>query len=234
MPLIDEIINRQFRRWELEKAERKEPPPPVPPQPIVTVSRECGSRGAYFAELLAGKLGYQFIHREIVDAICESSGYRKRMIASLDEKYRSRLDLSVESFVSGQAVDYTDYVRYLCQVVLSMARLGGVVLVGRGGSFILGPKQGFHIRFICPLEKRIANLVTYTKLTPDEAASHVDRLDKERREMIEKLFDADINDPRNYDLVINTAYIDIEDMIPGVEEAIKSKLNILAQPEEQE
>ncbi len=230
MAAIDDIINRQFRQWELEKAERKEPAAieTPPPQPIVTISRENGSRGAYFGELLAKELGYQYVHREIVDAIAESSGYRKRIITSLDEKYRSRLGLAVEATLTGQAVDHSDYVRHLCEVVLSMARLGGVVLIGRGGSFILGPRNGFHIRFICPKEKRIENIVKYRGLSREEAARQVDRSDKERREMVEKLFEGDIDDPHNYDMVISSAYVTIEDLVPGVAAAVRSKMAMMA------
>ena len=96
MPSIEEIINRQFRQWEMEKNKREElPPVSEPPMEIVTVSREHGSRGAYFAKLLAEGMGFQLIHKEIVDAICQYTGYRKRIIESLDEHYRSRLELTV-------------------------------------------------------------------------------------------------------------------------------------------
>lgn len=229
MAAIDDIINRQFRQWELERAKREEQPSDtrLTSQPIVTISRENGSRGAYFGDLLAQHLGFQYMHREIVDVIAETSGYRKRMIESLDEKYRSRLILAMEATLTGQAVDHSDYVKHLCEVVLSMARLGGVVLVGRGGSFILGPQNGFHVRFVCPKAKRIENIVKYRGLSKEDAAKQVDRSDKERREMVKKLFDADINDPHNYDMVINTMHIDTEIIIPSVAAAIKSKMEKL-------
>lgn len=230
MAAIDDIINRQFHQWEMEKARREEQPPETLRtfQPIVTISRENGSRGAYFGDLLAQHLGYQYVHREIVDAIADSSGYRKRIIESLDERYRSRLILAVEGALTGQAVDHTDYVRHLCEVILSMARLGGVVLVGRGGSFILGPQNGFHIRFVCPKERRIENIVKYRGITKVEAARQVERSDRERREMVDKLFDADIDDPHNYDMVINSMYVDFEALIPGVAAAVKTKMEKLA------
>ncbi len=229
MSSIDDIINRQFRQWELERMKREETPPAAePPMEIVTVSRESGSRGAYFAALLADKMGYQLIHKEIVDAICESSGYRKRIIASLDEHYRSRMELMVQAFVTGQAVDHSDYARHLISVVLSMARLGGVVLVGRGGNFILGSDTGFHIRFICPMKDRILNLVTYCNLTEDEAGTAIDKSDSERRGLIRKGFGADIDDPHHYDMIINTAHVDIEELVEPAIAAIKLKMRKLA------
>ena len=47
--------------------------------------------------------------------------------------------------------------------------------------------------------------------------------------MIEKLFDADIDDPHNYDMVINTESLDIEAIVPGVAAAVTSKMEKLKQ-----
>ena len=228
MTSIESIIERQFLRWEQQQkqpAEKDKKHRAVPR--IVTVSRQAGSRGSYFAFRLAEKLGYQWIHREIIDAICQSSGYRKRIIESLDERYRSHIEMVVDSLLTGQAVDHSDYYRHLCYVVLSMSQLGGVVLVGRGGGFILGPKQGFHIRFVCPKEKRIENLVKYKQVSRDEAIAEIEHSDAHRHEYIQKLFDADIDDPLQYDLVINSAYLDVEELLPGVVQAISSKMEKL-------
>ena len=231
MSSIDDIINRQFRQWEMQRREKRELPPSAAelPMTIVTVSRENGSRGAYFAALLAENMKYQLIHKDIVDAICASSGYRKKIISSLDERYRSRVELLIESFLTGQAVDHSDYTRHLVSTVFSMARLGGVVLVGRGGNFILGPDRGFHIRFVCPKSERILNLVTYAGLSEKEAAAAIDRSDAERRNLMRKLFDADIDDPHNYDMVINSAYVDIEELVDPVIAAIVLKRKRQAQ-----
>jgi cytidylate kinase len=230
MPSLDDIINRQFRQWEMERSRRAESPPPVAPSmAIITVSRENGSRGAYFASLLAEKLKYQLVHKDIVDAICASSGYRKRIIESLDERYRSRLELAVQSFLTGQAVDHGDYTRHLISVVLSMARLGGVVLVGRGGNFIIGPDKGFHLRFVCPVERRINNLVNYRGLSREDAAELIEKSDAERRNLMRKVFDANIDNPHHYDMVVNSAYVDIEELVDPTIAAIRLKMKKLAQ-----
>jgi len=229
MASIDQIINRQFKQWEMEQKERRERPQPPPPPPrIVTVSREHGSRGAYFASRLAEELQYTLMHREVIDAICKSSGYRKHIVQSLDERYRSDIVMLVESILTGQAVHHTDYARNLCTVVLSMSQLGGVVLVGRAGSFILGPRRGFHIRVVCPPEKRVENLVRYTGVTKEDASAAIERIDAERRDMVRRMFDADIDDPHRYDMIVNSEYIDVEDMVPSAIRAIRGKLEKLS------
>jgi len=229
MASIDAIINRQLLRWELEKKQATEKPAAkAPPPQVVTVSRQAGSRGTFLASRLADELGFTRLHRETIDAICQTSGYRRRIVENLDERFRGDLDVMVEGMITGQSVDHGDYARHLFQVVLSMARLGGVVLVGRGGNFILGPRRGFHIRVVAPREQRIVNLVTYKSVTREVAASEADRVDRERKELIAKLFDRDIDDPRHYDLVINLAFIELEAMVEPTIAAIRSKLARLA------
>ncbi|UCG62979.1 MAG: cytidylate kinase-like family protein [Candidatus Zixiibacteriota bacterium] len=228
MTSIDAIINRQLLKWELQRRKEQEVAAarPLPP-PIVTISRQSGSRGSYFASRLAKKMDYQRLHREVIDTICESAGYRKRIIESIDERFRGELALMVESIFTGKAVDHRDYLMHLGQIVLSMSRLGGVILMGRGGNFILGPKRGFHIRFIAPVGRRIQNLITYKNVDEKEAVSIISESDASRREFIKKLFNADIDNPCHYDLVVNAEYMDVEELVNVVMTAIKAKFDKL-------
>lgn len=224
MASIDAIIDRQLKRWELETRPTEEKPiPEPPPHPVVTVSRQTGSRGAYFAELLAGRLGYQMLHREVVEAICDSSGYRRRIVESLDQRFRGELELMVEAYFSGQTVDHSDYYRHLIGTVLSMSRLGGVVLLGRGGNFIVGPDRAFRLRFVAPTEFRIENLKKYRALNAEEAADLIQKQDAERKALMNRLFHADIDDPQHYDVIVNVASLDVEALLDGIIAAIRNK-----------
>lgn len=228
MTSIHAIINRQLLKWELQQQQVDRPSArrPAPP-PIITVSRQKGSRGSYFASRLAEKMDYQLLHRGVIDTICETAGYRKRVVESLDNRFRGELELLVESVFTGQLVDHRDYLKHLCRIVLSMSELGGVVLMGRGGNFILGPRRGFHIRYIAPRERRIANLATYGHLSESQAADAVGKSDAERKEFIRKLFGADIDDPRHYDLVVNADYLDVEELTDAVRAACEAKFEKL-------
>ena len=225
---IDAIINRQLLKWELERRRQEErPQEEFKPLPIVTVSRQTGSRGSYFASRLALRLGYQRLHREVIDGICRSSGYRKRIIESLDDRFRSELSLMIESMFTGQAVDHSDYTKHLCRTILSMSRLGGVVVVGRGSNFILGPRRGVHFRVVCPREQRIEFLMMYKQVPRLEAEETIDESDRTRKEFIHKVFDKDCDDPHYYDIVFNSALIDVEEMVDTAVTAINAKLDKL-------
>jgi len=233
MTSIESLINRQILKWEAEKKAIAEHPPHTPPtvSPIITISRQTGSRGSYFGSRLAQKLGYQRIHREAIDAICFQSGYVKRIVESLDDRNRSELALLVEGIFSGQMVDHSDYFRQLYQVVLSMSRLGGVVLIGRGGNFILGPECGFHLRIIAPRDQRISNLMRYRNLSEHQAREYLDQSDTDRRNFVSRQFKSDIDDARHYDFVINTALLDVEELVEMIGLAVKAKINKVAHPD---
>jgi cytidylate kinase len=235
MTSIEAIINRQLLKWELQRQKPNQPDDlPSPVWPIVTVSRQSGSRGSYFASRLASRLDYQRLHRDVIDKICQSSGLRKRIISALDDKVVSQLELLAESILSGQSIDHSDYLKHLTRVLLSMSHLGGVILMGRGGSFILGRDRGFHIRFVAPRAKRIENLMKYCDYEELEAGEFVDRSDHERAIFIRKLFNADIDDPSNYDMVVNSEFMDVEDMVEVVAMAVNAKQQKLAYLEHDE
>ena len=226
MTSIDAIINRQLLQWEYQRKQTIHGallPDSKSPTRIVTVSRQRGSRGAYFARRLAEQLDYTCIHREIIDAICESSGYLKRVVGSLDEKFRNDLELMIESLLLGRSVDHHDYIRHLYRVIHSMASLGGVLLIGRGGNFILGPKCGFHIRVVAPFDARVEYLQKYDNLDRDQARKAIEVADFTRHQFVQKLFDKEIDDSINYDLMINTASIDVEDMIRAAAILVNAK-----------
>lgn len=193
----------------------------------MTISRQSGSRGSYFASRLAQRLGYQRLHRDVIDAICKSSGYRRRVIESLDDHHRSEVSNLVDALLTGQSIDHSDYFRHLVKIILSMARLGGVIVMGRGASFMLSPACGFHIRVVCPREKRIENLMKYTGQDEAAAEKEIMQSDVSRREFIQKQFSSDIDDPLNYDLVLNSALIDVEEMVETTALAVNAKMNKL-------
>ena len=208
----DKILDRQIRKWELEKAvqaherDAREKPGALL-APIITVSRQRGTGGTILAEKLAERFGYTLLHRDIIDRIVESSGYKRRIVESLDEHSKSQLQLWFESVLQGAYMDASDYVKHLLEVIYSISQLGGAVVVGRGANFILGPERGFHIRVVAPREVRIRTLVQRDHLTEREALREIERLDHERAEFVRKVYGRSIDDPLGYDLVINNLSI---------------------------
>jgi cytidylate kinase len=221
---IEAIMNRQLLRWESEKRNREAgDQTSLGPAPIVTISSQRGSRGSYFGSRLAQRLGYQRLHRGAIDEICESADHRRRILELLDGECRRRIELLTDELLAGKPANPNDVARKLCQATLAISELGSVVFMGRGGSFILGPQRGFHLRVVCPREKRIENLVKYKQLTAEEAAATIDQSDSERLKFITDLFGGSVDDPYQYDMVINSSLMDVEEIVDTAMVAINAK-----------
>ncbi|MFH2054869.1 MAG: cytidylate kinase family protein, partial [bacterium] len=129
MSSIESIIDRQMRRWELERqidaGEARRDAPAEHFRPVITVSRQRGSRGSYVAEKLAERFSYTLLHRDLINQICASSGLKRRLVEALDERARSRLEEWFSAVIEGKYVDHSDYIRHLADVINSVSMLGG-------------------------------------------------------------------------------------------------------------
>jgi cytidylate kinase len=236
MPNVQDIIERQLRRWELEKSVRVlQPDAPRAPtlmQPVITVSRQHGSGGASLAARLAERFQYTLLHRDVVDRICASSGTMRRVVESLDEHVKPQVTSFCESLLGSGYLDASDYARHLLKVIRSIAELGGAVVVGRGANFIVGPERGFHVRVVAPREARVRRIMARDRRSEKDALHDVETSDRERAAFIRKLFGRSIDDAGAYDLVINTGHLppDVVDRVVAL--AAQEKLERLRRASE--
>jgi cytidylate kinase len=87
---------------------------------------------------------------------------------------------------------------------------GGVVILGRGGNFILADRADLRVRLVASEEARIRTLMAETNCAEREAAERIAHSDEARGAFIRKLYHAEIDDPTQYDLVINTTGLERE------------------------
>jgi cytidylate kinase len=231
MSSIEAIIDRQLRRWELESniraAELTKEEIQQRHQPVITISRQRGSGGTLIAAKLAERFNYTLLHRDIIDRMVASTGYKRRLIESLDEHSHSQLETWFEAMMVGNYVDRSDYAKHLLEIIYSISRLGGVVVIGRGANFIVGHDLGFHIRVVAPREDRIRKLIEFEGLSEKDASKEVDASDRERLDFVKKTFGQSIDDPLHYDLVINHLTISIETATSLIATAAMEKFAVL-------
>lgn len=208
---IETIVDRQIRRWEMEKNRPKESVPlPEKPGPIITISRQKGSGGTLAALKLAEITGFTLIGRDIIDQISLDIGTQKRLVETLDESIRSKFELWVEGIFKRRIVDSSDYLKSLVKIIGAVSHHGKIIIVGRGANFILGRKQGFHVRVVADSEFRINSLMARSSISKSAAQEEVSRSDEQRRRFIKSDFGKDIDDPQAYDLVINSTCLSAE------------------------
>jgi cytidylate kinase len=217
MKSIPRIIEEQVHRWQIMQKEGREEKPGVT---IVTVSREPGSGGRIVAARLAEKLGIDILHQEVVHEMAKSAEVSEKLVETLDERGLSTLEHWISSLVHERHLWPDRYLQHLMKVVGTIGKHGRAVVVGRGANFILPPEKRFSVRIVAPQAWRIYNVAKEFGISSEDAKRRVIRTESDRRAFIRKYFNADITDPTNYDLVINTATLTIDDSVTMISSAL--------------
>lgn len=224
----DRLINKVMSSASLQRLKRTGVDEEAEPayrftQPFVTVSREPGSGGKPVARLVAKRLKFKFYNREIIEDVAKSVRQRKALLEGIDERGRTAIDDIIHGAFNPDYVSDTRYIRHLCQVVLSAAINGEVVILGRGANFITPFDKGLHIRVQAPYFIRVERAVKYEKILREEAIQIIKEVDERRKAFIKQYFAKDISSPNYYDVVINTTNMTIEDAASLIIEAFKNK-----------
>ncbi|HEX6551535.1 MAG TPA: cytidylate kinase-like family protein [Ktedonobacteraceae bacterium] len=227
----------------------------------VTISREYGSGGGEIAARLARKLGWQLIDHAIIVQASRELGVYETDVARHDEEYvegtLSRILNRIRNLSAGgafipaasgalptsgaplaspppSAANERAYQEAMQQVVRAAAETGHVVIVGRGGQFLLADRRDvLHLRIVAPLELRVAYVVSREELNRDAAHVRVQEKDRARDRNMQTQFHRKPDDPHLYDLVINTAVLDLDRIVDLICLALEDKASRLSTPPEE-
>lgn len=202
---IDELVERQVKRWALEEENRRAQPRLVaaPARPVVTISREEGSRGSALGQLVADAMGFQLWDHELLHGVAEQSGAPEALLELVDERARNAVEDLLASVLMGDAGTEAGYLASLLSVIHGVAGRGAAVIVGRGAEFVLAPDKALRVRVVGPLEARAHELAVARNLSEHEAQVEVERVDRERLGFVRHHFHRNGADPCAYDLVVN-------------------------------
>jgi len=217
MKSIPRIIEEQVQRWQIMQKEGKEEKEGVS---VITVHREPGSGGRVVATRLAEKLGIAIFHQEVINEMAKSADVSEKLVETLDERGLSILEDWISSLVHERHLWPDRYMQHLMKVVGTIGKHGRAVVVGRGANFILPPEKRFSVRIVGPQAWRINNVAKEFDMSSEDAKRRVMRTESDRRAFIRKYFNADIADPTNYDLVINTATLNVDDAVKVISSAL--------------
>jgi cytidylate kinase len=217
MKSISQIIEEQVHRWQIQQKEKPQEKAIVP---VVTISREPGSGGRIVAQNLADRLGFEVFHQEVLHEMAKRAEVSEQLLATLDERGLSILEDWISSLVDDRHLWPDQYLQHLMNVIGTIGKHGRSVVIGRGANFILPPEQRFRVRITAPQRLRIKNVARDFNLSPDEAKRRVIKTESNRKAFIRKYFNADIADPTNYDLVINTETLTADNAVDVIGAAL--------------
>lgn len=179
---------------------------------IVAISQTLGSLGDEIGRALARTLGYELADREIVLQAADRFGEGVRALQHFTDEKPTLWEHFRET--------RERYLAYVEAIVWELAARDDVVLVGRGGPFLLTPvRHALRVRITAPEGVRARRLET-DYAVPLEAVRHSDR---ERAARVRFLYHLDWDDPLCYDLVLNTEHLPVPDGARIVREALRSE-----------
>ena len=203
---IEKIIDRQVELGQqLHKRIHRQTEPRE--HPTLSISRETGCGVDEVIDEINHILGWQVYNKNIVDRIASDAKLNQKLVESLDERTRDELKDWIKAVFQNQVIGSDKYIRHLSEIILSIAKSGKAIIVGRGANFILPKGQTLNVRLIAPLQHRIYYMADKLNCGYNQAKNIVVASDTERQAFLHKFFNNDEFDPLNYDLIINTGNV---------------------------
>jgi len=196
--------------------------------PVITIRGQYGSWSAEIGELIAHKLNIDYVDREIIAGVAERLRRPSTSIAEKETPPSTLLGRLSEAMTQTAylgdniyagiysplweiPLNDTNYLSGLEYVIKKLAGSKSIVIRGRGSQFILKDFPGaFHVLIVAPIEVRVKRVIESLKLNEEGARKEIARFDDGSREFVKRYFRANIADPINYDIVINTNNLSIE------------------------
>lgn len=188
----------------------------TPANVVVTIAREFGSGGHMLGEMLASRLGVRLYDREFIKMAAKSSG--------INEDYIRRNEQTIPSFwlkcilsqgygtQAGRGLSDDD-VLFLAEskIVQQLADKEPCVIVGRCADFVLKGRPGV-VRVYCyaDCDTAISRCTSEYGMSREKAEAETRRINRARATHYEYYTGQRWDDPRNYDLMINTGSMTLD------------------------
>ncbi len=178
---------------------------------VIAMTREMGTMGKDVAIGVAKRLGLEVIHHELVEG-----DVAKRMDIEPSK---------VHHFLEGQPslmerwkIDKKKLSRYTAEEILELAERGRVVIRGWGAANLLRSiPHVLCVRVCAPMSFRVKNLKQRLGIYNEQTAwKEIEQNDAAHTRTIRYFFDADWKDPVNYDIVLNTKRLPVEQCIDQI------------------
>jgi cytidylate kinase len=195
----------------------------------VTISRQAGCGAAVVAGKLACYLQtliqwdgrpWTVYDRNLIDKSLSDHGLPAYLAKVLREDRASQL----EDFMAdalGVHPPSAVLLQHITETVLKLAVDGNVILIGRGGNMVTAKlPHVLHVRLVAPLEQRIEHCVEALHMTREQAAKFCSAEDHARQRYFKQYFNASIDNPLLYHLIINTGQVSYDEAARIIGDAV--------------
>jgi cytidylate kinase len=185
---------------------------------VITISREYGGGGESVGRLLADRLGWRLLDRDLLDEVARAANVEPKIAERYDDCIDGWLHrLTKQTLRHGSPdrpthlgetdlFDAETMVAVGRGVIEEAARIGDCVVVGRGAQCILhGRADVFNVFLYAPIKIRMRRVEELLGSRPD-LETVIRESDRSRAGYIRRYFDQDWWNPFLYDLMVNTRH----------------------------
>lgn len=184
---------------------------------ILTLSREYGSGGRNIGRTVAAEIGYDYVDRgRILEDMAREGEKWEEKAKKFDENYPDVWERNDWTFRGFVVLNQSHFLQY--------AEKGNVVIMGRGGSFLLGAfPMVLKVRIKAPFEKRVERIMGREGINDENARYLVKKVDEEMTKAVYLIYGKNIDDQDEYDLVFDTNEKSREDIVDAIKKALAEK-----------
>ena len=187
---------------------------------LITISREFGSGGRLIGQKLADRLGVPYYDKLLLDRIAEESGFSKEMMEDAEKKAKNSFLYSLASAMgageSGPESLSLNERFFLAQfdTIRNIASEGSCVIVGRCADYVLrGMPEATNVFVYAEEADKIKRAVEQYGVPENEVKKLMKDTDKARANYYAYHTGRKWGDHVNYNLSIDSGYIEIDDIV---------------------
>jgi cytidylate kinase len=198
----------------------------------VTISRQAGCGAAAVANRLAEYLQartpadeprWTVFDKNLVEKVLDEHNLPQRLAKFMPESCSSEIEDTIDELFGLHPPSWI-LVRQTAETILRLAKLGNVIIIGRGANIITSKLDSvFHVRLVASLESRIRHIQENDDLQRKAALEFIHHEDKGRQRYLKKHYHKDINDPLLYHLILNTDLIGYDQAAQLIGEVVRDK-----------
>lgn len=201
--------------------------------PVITISRMTGCDGREVAASLVNRLNLKYNTskwRWIDKDIIYHAAHELRTDTQRVETYYQGLSMNDMSEMimafSGSFVTDSSVKKAIREVVLTMAREGHAVIIGRGGVSITQNIPGaLHVRLVAPLPWRVDNVKKKKGMLAEKAEKYVAETDEKRNKLITEFLDRKpVSLDTLFDVTLNRSSFSVDQLSELLLEIYEAKI----------
>jgi cytidylate kinase len=201
---------------------------------VITISKEFGTESEKVASLLAEKLGYEYIGKNLVADIAKELHISESEAETFHKTSQSRILRFVDRYTCSivqkvvdrehGCLDDKNYYEVTKKLVENVYEAGDAIILGWGGQCLLkGKPDTLHVRLIKDNDLKINEIMQSQNLSQKAAKDFIDREEGDLKAYIKHYFKEDWNAAHLYDLVIDMGKTSVEKAADMICDNLKHK-----------